>query len=242
MKKILTIAHRGYSSIAPENTITAFEKALVYNPDIIECDVHRTKDGEIILMHDASVNRTTNGSGNISEMTLSELRDLDAGSWFSEDYKGEKIPLLSEALECTKDRCTLMIELKADNIESQVIDIVNSMGMQEQVCLGSFIKDIGIRIKKLSDIPFMQIISYKSELSEQEMIDLMNLLKSQNAKYLSINYQPVTQELIDRTHDSGFGISVWTIDDKDEILRMAGMNVDVITSNDIKMLKEVLDS
>lgn len=88
----LTLAHRGASGYAPENTLAAFDKAIELGADMIETDVRQTKDGHLVLFHDPSVKRTTNGQGLVSELTLAELKALDAGSWFGREFAGQRIP------------------------------------------------------------------------------------------------------------------------------------------------------
>ena len=97
------VAHRGNSSVAPENTLAAIQSAIDVGADMVEIDVYPTKDGEIVLLHDGTLDRTTNGTGSVSNYTLAELKELDAGSWKSLRYRGEKIPL-REALELAKDK------------------------------------------------------------------------------------------------------------------------------------------
>ncbi len=98
-QKIQIVAHRGANKVAPENTLSAFKKALAFGADMIEIDVHLTKDHQLIVIHDEELNRTTNGTGNVSDYTLAELRKFDTGSWFSKEFKGEQLPTLSETLE-----------------------------------------------------------------------------------------------------------------------------------------------
>ena len=95
----VTIAHRGFSHIAPENTLIALKKAIEIGADFAELDVCQTKDGEIVLMHDETLDRTTNGTGEIWNFTLKELKQLDAGSWFGPQFKGEPIPTLLEVIQ-----------------------------------------------------------------------------------------------------------------------------------------------
>lgn len=137
-------AHRGCSGTHPENTLAAFKAAAELPITGVEIDVHLTKDGEIVVIHDEKVNRTTDGKGYIKDMTLSELKKLDAGSWFSEEYVGEKIPTLDEVLdvfEATNHR--LNIELKTDvfpylGLVEKVIDQAAKRGFTERILLSSF--------------------------------------------------------------------------------------------------------
>ncbi len=114
MKYTKILAHRGASAYAPENTMAAFKKAIEMNADGIELDVHLSKDGYIVIIHDERVDRTTDGKGEVKDFSLDELKKLDAGSWFSDEYKGEKIPTLEELLSLIKNtEIYLNIEIKA---------------------------------------------------------------------------------------------------------------------------------
>jgi hypothetical protein len=118
MPKPLIIAHRGASAYAPENTLAAFKKAIDLGADGIELDVHLSKDGEVVVIHDRTIDRTSNGKGQVAEMSLKELKALDFGSWFSDEYQKESIPLLREVLELLKDWNGLLnIELKQNGLE-----------------------------------------------------------------------------------------------------------------------------
>lgn len=144
MKKPLIIAHRGASGWAPENTMKAFEKALEMESDGIELDVHMSKDGHLIVCHDERVDRTTNGSGFIKDLTLAEIKALDAGSWFGEDFSEEKIPTLEEVFSLIEGKGIIInIELKSgpifyDGIEKKVIELLKKYNLQEKAIISSF--------------------------------------------------------------------------------------------------------
>ncbi|MEK6570557.1 MAG: glycerophosphodiester phosphodiesterase family protein [Bacteroidota bacterium] len=133
-KRLLVVAHRGCSGRAPENTVAAFEMALEFGADMIECDVRLTKDDEVVVFHDRTLNRTTDGGGPVEERTLEDLKKLDAGSWFSRRFSGERIPTLNEVLCLLEGRAFLNIELKADSrkrrshvlLEERVLQAVKS--------------------------------------------------------------------------------------------------------------------
>ncbi|MGL4971324.1 MAG: glycerophosphodiester phosphodiesterase family protein, partial [Cetobacterium sp.] len=108
------LAHRGASGTAPENTIAAFKKAIIDGCDGFEFDVQQTKDGKLVVFHDWTLERTSNGKGYVREHTLDELKELDAGSWFGEEFKGEKIPTLEETLDLIPDNMLINIELKEE--------------------------------------------------------------------------------------------------------------------------------
>lgn len=137
-------AHRGSSGTHPENTLAAFRAAAALPIDGVEIDVHLTKDGEVVVIHDEKINRTTNGKGYVKDMTLEELQQYDAGSWFSEEWGGERVPTLDEVLdiyEGTSHR--LNIEIKSDifpydGLVEKVLTIANNRGMADRLLLSSF--------------------------------------------------------------------------------------------------------
>ncbi|GAK04128.1 glycerophosphoryl diester phosphodiesterase [Geomicrobium sp. JCM 19037] len=130
------IAHRGYSANAPENTVAAFQQAVHKGADGIELDVHRSLDGELIVIHDEWINRTTNGEGKVADMTLGQLKAHDAGSWYSEAYRGEKIPTLSEVFECMPKETVINVEIKNipsfyEGIEELVVQAIQTYERME---------------------------------------------------------------------------------------------------------------
>jgi len=134
------IAHRGASGLAPENTLPAFALAIDKGCDWIECDVHLSADEVVIVMHDAEVDRTTDGTGAIADHTLAELETLDAGSWFSKAFAGTRVPTLAETLDLVRGNTRLDIELKAADtrLAGAVLDVVLATEMLDQVVLSSF--------------------------------------------------------------------------------------------------------
>lgn len=142
--KTIIYAHRGASGTAPENTMAAFEKAVALGAHGIECDVQMTKDGKIVICHDETIDRTSNGKGFIKDMTYEEIRSLDMGSWFGAEYAGERMPLLEELLDLIKKNgMYLNIELKNgiilyEGMEDKVVDMVKSFGLQDKTIFSSF--------------------------------------------------------------------------------------------------------
>jgi glycerophosphoryl diester phosphodiesterase len=130
------IAHRGASYTQPENTIAAFKEAIRLGVQGVEMDVRETKDGQLVLMHDFLVNRTTNGSGRISHMTLAEVKELDAGSWKGEKFRGEKVPTLEEALTIIPRNMWIDIHIKDDDATMKIAELVIKLGIQDQALLG----------------------------------------------------------------------------------------------------------
>lgn len=134
----LIVAHRGAMSERPENTLAAIGKAYERGADVIEVDVRRSLDGQLVLLHDATLDRTTNGTGPVTDFTFEELRELDAGSWFDPEYAGSKILALREALEWARSRTTLLLDLKAHDREynAAVAAEILGYGDSDKVVLG----------------------------------------------------------------------------------------------------------
>ena len=138
-KTIMKIAHRGASKFAPENTLPALEKAIELGFEYIELDVRETRDGIPVLMHDKLIDRTTNGSGQLSDFNLKELKELDAGTWFSEAFAGTRIPTLEEALQLIKGRACIYWDTKGSpNGAKTAVELFKRYGFDQDCLLISF--------------------------------------------------------------------------------------------------------
>ena len=139
---MLNIAHRGASEYAPENTFAAFDLALELGVDHVELDVHFSRDGHIVVVHDDTLDRTTDGAGPVAEKTLAELRELDAGSWFGTDFAGERVRTLADVFERYKGRLHFHLEIKAraEGLASRTADMVRAHGLVDDVTITSFWK------------------------------------------------------------------------------------------------------
>ena len=128
--RVQIVAHRGASAYAPENTLAAFRKAIELGADVLELDVHQSIDNQLVVIHDGTVDRTTSGKGTVKDCTVAALKQLDAGSWFSPQFSGERIPTLEEVFGSTPDSINLLIELKAGSdeypgIEGRLVDMIH---------------------------------------------------------------------------------------------------------------------
>jgi glycerophosphoryl diester phosphodiesterase len=157
--RTLVFGHRGASAYAPMNTIPAFELAHQQGADGIELDVHRTKDGEVVILHDFSVDGTTNGTGEIKDMTLTQLKKLDAGAWFSPSFVNTRIPTLEEVFLAVGRFLFINIEIKSQTIESDglealVATLIHKYGMTERVIVSSFNPYVLMRFRGIfADVP-----------------------------------------------------------------------------------------
>jgi len=241
MRGVQAIAHRGFSAVAPENTLAAFEKALEYGPDMIECDVRQTKDGHLVVIHDATVDRTTDGTGAVADMTLAEIRKLDAGDWFSDEYTGQRIPTLAEVLDLTRNRVKLIIEIKEEHTEGGVVRMVQERRMSDEVLLASFSYSVGVQLRELdSSISFIPLKWLDQPADHNEAVRVANEAAAVNGVLLGINYAAISPAMLKATHAANLQLMAWTVDDQDNIRKLVDMGVDVIASNQIDLLLGVL--
>ena len=231
MCRPLVMAHRGNSAFAPENTLVAFAQALALGADGCECDVHATADGEIVVIHDATVDRTTDGSGAIGEMTLAQVRALDAGSWKGAEFAGEGVPLLAEVLEAHIGRAVLYVEIKDYECTEQAIEVIDRCNAQEWASLCSFSYDVCVEARKLRpELPVALI--YSGGGNPKPPYELVELVLAGNLQALSITHTDVTPELVVRCRQCGVGLWVWTVDDEERLAELDRMRVGNIVSND----------
>ncbi|TQK62904.1 glycerophosphoryl diester phosphodiesterase [Brevibacillus sp. AG162] len=213
----ICMAHRGWSGKAPENTMTAIRLALA-EPAIkaMEIDVQLTRDGVPVLIHDFTLERTTNGRGLVMDHTLAELRELDAGSWFGDKFAGEKIPTLEEVLIAVRGRCTLNIELKATSdmypgIAEKVLALVEKHGMKQEVYLTSFDHDLIRHVRTLDQEVQTGLIVYGRPVL------MLEQMEAAGATILSMGYPFLTRELTVAAIEKGFKVIAWTLDDPKHI-------------------------
>ncbi|AYC28686.1 glycerophosphodiester phosphodiesterase [Paenisporosarcina cavernae] len=207
------IAHRGSSGTYPENTLAAFQAAANLRVDGVEFDVHMTKDGELVVIHDETIDRTTNGGGYIKDFTYKELRQYDAGSWFSPTFANEKIPALEEVLSIFKEtNMTVNVELKSDivpyeGMTERVLRMVHDFDMEEQVIISSFDHEALEQAKQLA--PHVQTALLTMEVMV-DVADYAHLLKAEAIHIaLPAAYRKMTKVALSK----GAIIRVFTVND-----------------------------
>lgn len=218
VRNLLRIGHRGAAGHAPENTLAALELAIKYGVDMVEFDVRRSTDGALVLFHDDSVDRTTNGKGRIEELLLSVLRELDAGG-------GERIPLLEEALACLSGRAGAMIELKVRGIAADVCAKVQGADFHGTVIYASFFHEELLSVRRLiGDALTLALI-------EDAPIHSTAFAIEAQATHAGLALNAVTPALVKALQDQGIKVFVYTVDEPDDIARMKQLGVDGIISN-----------
>lgn len=238
--KVIITGHRGAAGLAPENTLAAIRKGISFNVDRIEIDVQQTADGVVVVRHDETLNRTTNGKGLIKDRTFLEIKKLDAGSSFSSEYKGEKIPSLEEVLQTVNGRCDLVIEIKKGNdfypnIVENTIELIEKYNAQDWCIMHSFNIDALVHAHKLMpELRLHRLFVVKLRglpLIYDGSIDVLNIEKHPFIEEYSIMYNFANQGIIDQLHKHGKRVNVWTVDDKKHINRLINLGVDGIITD-----------
>jgi glycerophosphoryl diester phosphodiesterase len=231
----LITAHRGASGLAPENTLASLRKAMEIGADFAEIDIHLSKDEEFMLLHDDTLNRTTNGNGFVWEYPVSVLKKLDAGSWFSPFYKNESIPTLSEVIHSVKGKLKLNIEIKVTSmtiaIMKKFIKLVHDFDFDDQCIITSFDQRTVEQIHSLAPHLKMGFI-LDQRPSEGH-------LKS-DFPLLSVNFKFVNSVIMERATVARKEIHAWTVNETDEMNRCISLGVHNIITNYPNRLKNVL--
>lgn len=227
----LNIAHRGYSGAYPENTMPAFEAAIDAGADGVEFDVQFSKDGALVIMHDETVDRTTDGKGFVKDHTLAELKSLDASATFKGKYGIVRVPTLEEYLERVKGLDFLTnIELKTgvfeyDGIESAVTELVRRYGLQDRVIISSFNHYSVLRAKAAA--PEIRC----GFLTETWILNAGAYTRSHGIECWHPHWASVTKETAAELKENGIAVNVWTVNEADEALRLQSLGVDAVIGN-----------
>jgi len=233
----IRIGHRGAAGYCPENTFASFHKALDLGVDFLEMDVQMTKDGELVVIHDSTVNRTTNGKGKVKDFTLKEIQSLDAGSWFDPQFGGEKVPSLGDFLDEFSSKTGILLEIKNPSlypgIEEKIANELLKRGLTrsegKQVIVQSFDQDSLKKFHQL--VPAIQIgvllkrFSGKG-LSNQELDSFSSYAAFVNPKITMVN-----RRLISKIHKHGFKTFIWTIRNRKEVQLLRHFHVEGIISD-----------
>lgn len=233
------IAHRGFSSVAPENTMAAFQAAAELGV-AFELDVTLTADGEVVVIHDDTLGRTTNGRGAVGDVSLAEIKELDAGSWFGAEYAGEKIPTLREVLERFGGVVPIDIEIKDrkphEPLADAVVAEIERLGLVNEVFVTAFNPYMLVRTREKNPELRRGMLTgtFKDEnLSLPEKFVLRRLLLQRKVKprYIAIEDVRVNRRNVRRWQRRGYAVLVWTVNDEAEMQRMIGLGVDGIITD-----------
>lgn len=239
-RDITVTGHRGAAGYAPENTLASIQKALDLDVDRIEIDIHQSKDSVIVVLHDESVDRTTNGEGIIADMAYDEIRQLDAGIFFSQEFAGEKIPSLEEVILLVNGQCDLVIEFKNGNdhyprIEEHVIELLNKYNALEWCIVHSFNTDVLVRLHQ--KIPTLRL--HKLFIVQFRFTPIYYDLSFENfnpedhpyIEEYSIYEYFGNDEIISRLQTLGKKVNIWTLNDPEKINAYKDLGIDGIITD-----------
>lgn len=215
---IEVIGHRGAAGLEPENTLRSIRRAIEIGVDRVEIDVRVTKDGRLVVIHDETVDRTTNGHGYVRDMTFEEIRKLDAG-------KGEKVPTLEEALNLTRGKVILQIELKVAEATEPTIELIEENGAEREVVITSFIHSLLKKVRYLN--PAIRTGALFFDVQE----DIFERTISACAEAIHIYYRNITPKLVENAHKRGLKVVAWNPDEVGDMKRIISLGVDAICSN-----------
>jgi glycerophosphoryl diester phosphodiesterase len=241
--KPLIFGHRGASAYAPENTLAAFALAFDLGADGVELDVSVTRDGVPVVLHDDTVDRTTNGRGTVKDMTLEELKRLDAGERFRPKYRGERIPTLEEVLAEVGQRGIVNIELKSGRLAVvgletvAVANVIRKARAQDRVIISSFNHFALHRIKALDARLTLGLLYFN-----RVPLGFPRTLGRPFAQPAALHprFTVVTGEFVKWAKSKGYKLNTWTVDDPAEARRLADLGVDSIMTNCPDVLKQAL--
>lgn len=234
-------AHRGGAALAPENTLAAVRNALALGADVIELDLHVSRDGEVVVIHDATLERTTNGRGFVRDTPLAELRRLDAGAWFHARFAGERVPTLREVLETVRrsgdERVRLNLETKYDargpfpptNFEELVLEQVRAAGLAGRAIVQSFYYPSLLRVKALD--PSMTTAALRSALNPP--LDPVAEVRAARADVYSPSFRLVTREAVEALHRAGIPVVPWIVNEPADMERLLGMGIGALRGDGI---------
>jgi glycerophosphoryl diester phosphodiesterase len=233
VKRPLIFAHRGASKAAPENTLPAFEAAIRLGADGVELDVQYSSDGALVIFHNDTLEKTSDGDGRVTAHTLAELRALDAGSWFGPSFAGTRIPILDEVLDLMKGKLLVNVELKVlgtlqSGMGADAVKTIRAHGMADQVVISSFnpfalrqAKEAGPEIEcallLAHDLPGWMRWGFTRRYSR--------------ADGLHPDFEMVNEAYMAQARQLGMPVRVWTVDDEATICRLMPLGVDAIITN-----------
>jgi glycerophosphoryl diester phosphodiesterase len=219
MQRVLRIGHRGAAGYAPENTLASIEKAISLDLDLVEVDVQRTRDGHLVILHDERVDRTTNGTGLVSEIPLRSLRKLDAGV-------GQCIPTLLDVLQAANGRIGLILELKVQGLAAQSYEGVQRSAFDGPVIYASFVHSEMRSIREAD--PQALTMALFGRLGKNTAFAAA---QSVQATHVGFNYRVVTKSLVETCHQRGLVVFVYTVNERQDIQKQKSLGVDGIISD-----------
>ncbi len=232
-KDFLVISHKGAGEYAPENTLKAIRKAIELKADYVEFDVHKTKDEKIVLIHDSDTYKTTGIHGIIKDMTLEEIKKINAG-------EGEKIPTLEEVISIAKNKINMQIEIKAEGLVNHLVQLLNKENLIDSSIISSFSLNELIKLKKKE--PKLKIgYLFPAELKDIQLIKKL-ILKSAKNHFYAIHpfFGSVNKEVVEFSQKNNLTLNVWTVNDEKIMKELINWGVNGIITDEVAVLRNCL--
>ncbi|SMO91389.1 glycerophosphoryl diester phosphodiesterase [Gracilimonas mengyeensis] len=243
----VVIAHRGASAYHPENTMSAFRAAVDMGAEMIELDVLLSKDGVPVVIHDETLERTTDGRGKVEDYNLRDLKKLDAGSWFSSGHKGEGIPTLEEVLNFAKGRIAVNIEIKTEavtdslngGIEEKALKLVYKHKMQDYVLFSSFDYRAIAHLREL-DVDISTALLY--EKSQSEKREPKELVSDYKANAFNCSQRQFSKKWAEQLNEQGIPVFIYTVNKTQQMRKVIELGASGIFSDKPDVLKKLVDN
>lgn len=246
-RRPLSVAHRGHSIAFPENTLEAYRKAIELGVEAIECDVNITRDGHLVMMHDTTLNRTTNGAGKVSASTWEEIQRLDAGGKFKPEFAGVRVPSTEETLMLYKETGTIScIEIKgADADESDwialgLVDLLIKHGMLDTTFLSSYHHD-ALHTAKAKCPELLISPERLPDDAPADPPEALRQAKAFNAPVLQHQYTVLTPDVVRLLHENEIGVWSWSTTDEPSLVFSIEIGADAVMGDDVELMLQVLD-
>lgn len=238
----IIFGHRGACAHAPENTVASFRLAVEEGADFVELDAKLSKDNQVMVIHDQTVDRTTNGSGRINELTRAELQALDAGSKFAAQYAGEKIPTLDEVFKAVRQQIYVNVELtnyasKKDDLIALVAEVVKANHMEDRVIFSSFLPG---NLKKIHVLIPQAPVAILCLPGIQGAVSRSSLMLGVSPKVVHPYLADTTAAMVKKEHARGRRVHVWTVNEAQDMENLLKMGVDGIFTDDPAKMKSIL--
>jgi glycerophosphoryl diester phosphodiesterase len=239
MRKPWVIAHRGASGHAPENTLAAFQRAVELGAPFIETDLHLTRDAHFVAIHDSTLERTTNGRGNVHDFTLHELRRLDAGLWYDRAYMGQRIPTLEEILEFSrKHDVVFYLEIKYDAAWGMHHALVGALRREHDAARTIV---ISFDATTLESVRKLDAAIMTGLLIDQPRADAVKLSLDVGARQVCPRFTLVTSELVEEAHRADLHVATWTVDQPEDMRAVIAAGVDGVMTDFPDRLQAILE-
>lgn len=224
---MFVVGHRGAAGLVPENTLKGFRLAIELGVNLVECDVHLTRDGQLVVIHDDRVDRTTDGKGPVRDFSFAEIRRLDAG-------EGERVPTLGEVLDVIRGRVGLLLELKGEGTEEEALRTVDAAGLLDQVTFTCF------QLERIERVRRLNARAATGAIFSNPGADACARARAAGAAGVGIHHTRLSRELVDQARGLGLAVRGWNPDTADEMRQAMATGVDGISTNRPDILLKLL--